>query len=438
MNFDSAPVVSISDTFDGGNAEFVSTEVIGGQTTVKVRIRPDIYTELEKKRHFQSFYFRASVKGIKAPTTVNFCVENAGDASYAKAWKGSTTFVTSTPSNPHSWTRKEDTEYDATCGHLTWNHRYKSNGSAYFAYFPPYSYERHCDLVSRCEASPDASVESLGRTLDGREIDYVTTGSGDRVCWIIHRQHPGENMAEYYAEGLLTRLLGLDTEGSVDGLVHRLRKMYTFHLVPCMCLDGAVRGHLRTNACGANLNREWCPTGKEGSDGYYDAPSLERSPEVYHVLKKMDETGVDAFLDIHGDEALPFNFLAGSEGMPNWGARLKSLHGAFLAAYERTNPDMQRKISYEPDEPNQGLSNICSNQVGRRFDCFSATLEMPFKDCLSNPDPARGWNAARASALGASVLDPLAYIHPYLRSSEEFWNDLPKEDAYVRPTEKYN
>ena len=63
---------------------------------------------------------------------------------------------------------------------------------------------------------------------------------------------------------------------------------------------------------------------------------------------------------------------------------------------------------------------------------------MPFKDCLSNPDPARGWNAARASALGASVLDPLAYIHPYLRSSEEFWNDLPKEDAYVRPTEKYN
>eukprot|EP00964_Phaeocystis_antarctica_P086039 scaffold54421_cov25-Phaeocystis_antarctica.AAC.1 len=22
--------------------------------------------------------------------------------------------------------------------------------------------------------------------------------------------------------------------------------------------DGAVRGHLRTNACGANLNREWC------------------------------------------------------------------------------------------------------------------------------------------------------------------------------------
>ena len=32
--------------------------------------------------------------------------------------------------------------------------------------------------------------------------------------------------------------------------------------------DGSIRGHLRTNAVGANLNREW----KE--------PTVERSPEV--------------------------------------------------------------------------------------------------------------------------------------------------------------
>lgn len=61
-----------------------------------------------------------------------------------------------------------------------------------------------------------------------------------------------------------------------------------------MCPDGAVRGHLRTNACGANLNREWATVKPE-----YKAPSLERSPEVYYVLKKMDETGVDVCLDIH-------------------------------------------------------------------------------------------------------------------------------------------
>lgn len=40
--------------------------------------------------------------------------------------------------------------------------------------------------------------------------------------------------------------------------------------------DGTWRGHLRTNAAGANLNREW------------DTPTLEHSPEVYYVRNHMD------------------------------------------------------------------------------------------------------------------------------------------------------
>ena len=35
--------------------------------------------------------------------------------------------------------------------------------------------------------------------------------------------------------------------------------------------DGSYRGHLRTNAKGANLNREW------------KSPTLELSPEVSHI-----------------------------------------------------------------------------------------------------------------------------------------------------------
>ena len=41
--------------------------------------------------------------------------------------------------------------------------------------------------------------------------------------------------------------------------------------------DGSWRGHLRTNASGANLNREW------------DHPSLEKSPEVKYVRDAMDK-----------------------------------------------------------------------------------------------------------------------------------------------------
>jgi hypothetical protein len=39
------------------------------------------------------------------------------------------------------------------------------------------------------------------------------------------------------------------------------------------------RGHLRTNAAGRNLNREW------------ESPCEEDSPEVYHLLKMMDKVG---------------------------------------------------------------------------------------------------------------------------------------------------
>ena len=47
--------------------------------------------------------------------------------------------------------------------------------------------------------------------------------------------------------------------------------------VPNMNPDGSWRGHLRTNASGANLNREWLE------------PSAERSPEVLAVRNFMDE-----------------------------------------------------------------------------------------------------------------------------------------------------
>lgn len=59
--------------------------------------------------------------------------------------------------------------------------------------------------------------------------------------------------------------------------------------------DGSARGHLRTNAVGSNLNREWA------------TPSKELSPEVLCVRNEMEKQGVDYCLDVHGDEGHPYN-----------------------------------------------------------------------------------------------------------------------------------
>lgn len=222
-------------------------------------------------------------------------MDNASDASYADAWHGASIFVTekSTPYDADSWYRTSDTTYEN--GVLSWTHVHELNkedgdSSAYFAYFPPYSYERHLGLIAQCaeKKSEGARVFSLGQTVEGREIDCVKFGTGPRKCWIIHRQHPGESMASFYAEGLLTRLLGLNDKW--DTVSEKARELFTFYIVPNMNPDGSANGYLRTNAAGSNLNREWCPSSSTSGE-LYDAPTIHRSPEVYYLLKHMDESG---------------------------------------------------------------------------------------------------------------------------------------------------
>ena len=449
--------ISISDTYDGGNIELVDQNQSpiedgkeGQNNIVSLRIKPDPFTELEKVSHMQYFSFRSTIHNTPdddgggdgessnnrgdEEISVTYQILNAGKASYANAWDDSTVFYSKSVSDPDKWRREETTRFED--GKLVWNHIHKKNTeSVYFSYFPPFSYARHLDLVEKC--SKYTEVFSLGQTLEGREMECVKVGTGKSIGWIIHRQHPGEHMAEFYAEGLLERLLGYDAQGDTDGLVRQLLSKYTLYIVPSMNPDGAVAGNLRVNAAGANLNREWCDSSNEN----YSAPSLERSPEVYHVLEKMKETGCDFFGDIHGDEEIPYNFLA-QPCVPNWGDRLKSLHGAFLAAYSRANPDMQQEFAYEPSEYIEGdnILNIANDQIAHRFDCLSVTLEMPFKDCLSNPDSERGWSPARSRALGSSLCEALIYIHPYLRLDQDdktFSENFPEQDQYVLPTSQY-
>jgi Cytosolic carboxypeptidase N-terminal domain len=90
--------VRISSDFCGGNIELV--DVIDNEDTtscqVQLRIRPDVYSELERKQHSQYFCFGATVHHLDddgSPTkTVEFVLQNAAEASFPAAWKGTTVF----------------------------------------------------------------------------------------------------------------------------------------------------------------------------------------------------------------------------------------------------------------------------------------------------------------------------------------------------------
>ncbi len=46
----------------------------------------------------------------------------------------------------------------------------------YFAYFPPYSYVRHQELIARIHAKKNVRLEVIGDTLDGYDLDVLRIG----------------------------------------------------------------------------------------------------------------------------------------------------------------------------------------------------------------------------------------------------------------------
>jgi murein tripeptide amidase MpaA len=183
-----------------------------------------------------------------------------------------------------------------------------------------------------------------------------------------------------------------------DALAHHLRSKAVFYIVPNMNPDGSVRGHLRCNAVGANLNREWAE------------PTMERSPEVYLVKQRMADTGVALCLDVHGDEALPYNFIAGPDGVEALPEHVLTLRDRYSEALQIACPDFQRQYGYPKAAPGKANLTMCTNQTAHAFGAVSMTLEQPFKDNADRPDPEHGWSPARCRALGRAQLDALAAV----------------------------
>ena len=364
--------IDINAAFDGGNIHVLR---IAG-TTADLEIVKDRESEF-----YQWFYFR--VAGAR-DADLTLRIMNAGGSAYPLGWPDYRARVSY---DRETWTLADTGYHD---GVLTISHR-SPHPIVWFAYFAPYPIERHNALIARYAMMDGVDHRTLGATLDGQPIDCLTIGNGPKPVWLYARQHPGETMAEFWMEGALERLTDRD-----DAVTAALLAKATFHIVPNMNPDGSSRGHLRTNAAGVNLNREWAD------------PSAERSPEVLAVRNAMDQTGVAFAMDIHGDEAIPANFLAGFEGIPNWTDALGDKFYAYRAALADHSPDFQTELGYPKSAPGKANLTMSTNQLANRFGAVSMTLEMPFKDHDANADPVQGWSPDRCRRLAHSCLEVLA------------------------------
>jgi murein tripeptide amidase MpaA len=366
--------IKISHQFDAGAIEVVSAD---SAQAIDLHIRKDSHSDF-----LQWFYFR--LQGARGQScTLRFL--NAGQTTYPEAWKN---YRAVASYDNERWFRVPTT-FDGTVMTVSHTPEYDS---VYYAYFEPYSQERHGRLLDRLQVSPLVRLEDLGNTVDGRDFTLLVVGNpaAAKKIWVIARQHPGETMAEWCVEGMLEALLDRANPVARQLLAHAV-----FYVVTNMNPDGSIRGNLRTNAAGANLNREWL------------TPSIARSPEVFYVKNRIHQTGCDLFLDIHGDEILPYVFADGNEWLENFSAEQLAAQQEFIQHFKQASPDFQDKVGYASTRYSADVLKLASKYIAYTFKCLSLTLELPFKDNANLPDAQVGWDGARSARLGQAMLQPI-------------------------------
>lgn len=372
----------IASNFDSGNIHRLAV----GAQLAELEIRPDPGTEF-----LHWFHFRAVADDSELQ---RFRIVNAGASRTSGGWEG---YRAVASYDRETWFRVP-TAFD---GQTLSFELIPRHPIVYFGHFAPYTLERQACLLSWCQARPGVRVEVLGESVEGRPIEMLRVGSeaaGAPICWITAGQHPGEPMSKWLVDGLLRRLL--DPEDSIAKL---LRAKAQFHVVPNMNPDGGFSGRLRTNAAAIDLNRAW------------GDPDMRTSPEVHCVRAAMERTGVDFYLDVHGDETLPYNFVVSADSVPSMTPRLVDLRVRFERALQVANPDFQREHGYPAEEPGSADLDIGNNWVAERFGCLSMTLEQSFKDLADSPVTPWGWSPARSRKLGASSLAALLAVLDDLR-----------------------
>jgi len=165
-------MIKISSAFDAGAIEVVAAQRCGD---IRVNVRADSHAEFR-----QWFHFR--LQGA-AGQQCHIRFSNAGQCTYVDGWRD---YRAVASYDRRLWTRVP-TSFDGS--EMTVAHA-PERDSVYYAYFEPFSWERHLDLLGTADASPLARVSDLGESVEGCDMNMISVGvhgPGKRSVWVIAR-----------------------------------------------------------------------------------------------------------------------------------------------------------------------------------------------------------------------------------------------------------
>ncbi len=156
------------------------------------------------------------------------------------------------------------------------------------ATFFPFSYQKMQGLVDNAATSQSSTLEWLGTSPQGRDIDLLTitnpsVPSAEKAhVYIIGRQHAAETSSSHMLEGLIEFLL------SSDPYAQSMRDNIVWYFVPMVNPDGVFEGNSRATADLRDPNRDW-------GNNLSSVVTIVRD----HLDLINNIHGVDMFLDWH-------------------------------------------------------------------------------------------------------------------------------------------
>jgi len=215
---------------------------------------------------------------------------------------------------------------------------------------PPYTMQDLARLLKELRGHPHLKQETIGKSVEGRPMLLLTVTNpkvadgNKKVLWLMARQHSWESGTSWVAEGFLRYLLSTDAEAS------KLRDQFIVKVLPACDPDGVVRGGVRFNNHGYDLNRNW------------DAVDEEKMPEIASQRKAIlgwVDSGrpIHLFLTLHNTESADFiagPLTAGGPKVRALGERLQKLLDDTTTFYapkgardmtETTTPGMKGRMS---------------------------------------------------------------------------------------------
>jgi len=199
-----------------------------------------------------------------------------------------------------TWQHFETVDWDERTTRLILRFRPTYN-RIWVAHIQPYTTRDLQRLLDSVTTGPNLRVEVIGKTVQGRDILLLTVTNFDRpdtnkkVVWLIARQHAWETGGSFVAEGAIRFVLSDDPEA------RRLRDRVIFKFIPMADPDGVVRGGVRFNANGYDINRHWDEVDLR------DPKYLERMPEIWYMKRAIvdyagSERPIDLLLYLHNEE----------------------------------------------------------------------------------------------------------------------------------------